>query len=125
MILSSKLQREHILSLMIQSDTHYYLTGSRRFGNLTIESDYDFFTQYTTTIHNELLQLGFIVQDLQFTYPDNDCVIVGRHPCGIDVQLRKDPLKYENACKLIEALEITPPKDPYERMRFWNALLSY
>lgn len=53
-----------------ESSTVFYLTGSRRFGGARLSSDYDFFTQSTLGIRDELRLLGFVQRTAPGYEPD-------------------------------------------------------
>lgn len=77
----------------------FYLTGSRFFGGATVESDWDFFVEYSAELESTLKDLGF-ERDSESTYEDPSIALVmskyetwqGRKT-KLDIQLVKDAAK--------------------------------
>ena len=85
-------QQETLLK-MEKSEFQFHLTGSRRFGNHSTLSDWDFFTDDNEEVVRFLCDLGFRVyfEDRYNIYPDSQTVVVLRHSAfNIDVQIVKD-----------------------------------
>jgi hypothetical protein len=84
--------RDEVLHNMRNSNIEFYLTGSRYFGNVHQDSDWDFFTSYTRETETWLLEQGFKKLDSlddEISYKDSVTISVWRLEKGIDVQLVK------------------------------------
>ncbi len=52
-----------VIQKMMENETEFFLTGSRAFGTSTVKSDFDFFTEHSTSTIVFLENLGFTKLD--------------------------------------------------------------
>lgn len=78
-----------IISKMRASEFQFCLTGSRYFGPLRSNADWDFFVQNSPEVRKFLMSLGFEILP-SLGYVDSTITCVMRHFDGFDVQLIKD-----------------------------------
>ena len=127
----ANLGTETILNRLCLHHTKFYLTGSRYFGNHQAESDYDFLTELTKGIDQDLERMGFKFLTSQ-AYLDLTTVRVYRHPGdsdspgGYDVQICRDIDKKLRAHEIIKqdllGVYLTATKEG--RGKLWNFLLK-
>lgn len=92
-----------VLSWLDQSVHTFHLTGSRKFGNETNESDYDFFADHTPAAEVFLKNIGFDNPSLE-TYTDSEMVGLWKHrEAKIDVQLVRSALMKNKVQEMILA----------------------
>ena len=124
--------RDEVLAKLEALPIEFHMVGSRRFGNATSESDIDLFCVYTPETAQHIYKLGFydhLRGPDDPTYNDKDCVLVLRHPSGIDVQLRQDVSRYERLCKFFDNstnyYEYLANEPKERRSKLWSLLLDF
>ena len=79
----------------------FVLTGSRRFGDASPTSDYDFFVHDDGYVSEVLMDKGFRKVSNDEGYSDiPDTTVFRKH--NVDVQVRKDADKFEKICQWLE-----------------------
>ena len=116
------------LEALRSSEHEFYLTGSRRFGQARLTSDYDFFTADTPNIRRFLVSNGFSIRrtpDYGPTVTDVSLVEVWTHVRDrIDVQIRRDVDEFETVCQMVEASDTLPPTEKLARRNYWNMMIT-
>ena len=119
----TKLVPGAVLSLY-EADTEYVLTGSRLFGNFNPWSDYDFFTQNSEIVVDELQALGFWKNEGMSHYEGDSNLIDLFHTEGglVTVQLVRDFDLKVKAQNLLLGLPTVPWADTGKRKAqgWWN-----
>lgn len=121
-----------ILAKLNESCFVFNITGSKRFGNDTSQSDTDLFVKNSPEVIMFLKDLGFKdmfgVNEYGFDKLDNNCVSVLGIDCPIDgeihIQISKD---FELREKANEIATLIPwqriPKG--DRCKIWNKIFEY
>ena len=126
------IKQMEIVSRLQQSEFKFYLTGSRFFGDPRPDSDWDFFCGWDVGIYSFLKSLGFeviprvnmLITDKQL-YDDDNCAIVYRHECGVDVQFQYNLRKKFMAQQVIAMRYSTKGIVPKEKRReLWNEVYT-
>ena len=80
-----------MISTMCTSCHWFYITGSRYFGNVRDESDWDFFVQDSEEVQQYLVAIGFQCQATSYYIGDKGISSVWAHPnLPIHVQVVKN-----------------------------------
>lgn len=111
---------------LLKSDQQYYLTGSRYFGGVNDNSDWDFIAKNCNEVLTELVDMGFLEVD-HSTYNDPTVAMVMRlgregYRTTIDVQLvdkLETKLFIQNVLKN-HWLENGMPNKKTDRNRDWH-----
>ena len=117
---------ENIIMELKTSSFHFHLTGSRFFGDIGFNSDYDFFTQEDPGTKNFLLNLGF--REIKNHYYNDDQIInvfrLRINNSWIDVQLVKNVELKRMVQKSIKGkyLKQYLRMDKIQRRHLWNLL---
>jgi hypothetical protein len=102
---------------------HFYLTGSRFFGNWGDHSDWDFFTEDCQEVKSALRRMGFI-HECQPLYSDPLCTSVFVHPSEkIHIQTVSDltlKIKIQNIIKQHHLIKFCTTKE--EQRAMWQAI---
>ena len=109
-------------AFIVYSDIEFYLTGSRFWGNNTVKSDWDFFTEYSETTLKYLTDKGF-KQITETIYEDIETVLVMKKD-NIDIQLVKNSTKKLKAQMVLKTLFPNGFSLKYDTKNRWNAVLS-
>lgn len=122
------------MELMEKSMFDFFLTGSRYFGNVHKDSDWDFFVQDNLALPQFLKDLGFIKETSDDTdiepipYGDSNTVSVwtyyAKERGGIHIQISKDV----NAKKAAQLILAGDPKfmisEKGARVHYWNKAMN-
>lgn len=122
---------ERVLNQLEESTYHFYLTGSRFFGQETLTSDYDFFIAHSDDAIQFLFDLGFRSFGAG-NYPDSILTDVISYSFEgkkiIDIQilhtgkLRTKKLAQKILAGPLHYEYLQAPKGTYDRIRLWNSL---
>lgn len=105
---------------------HFFLTGSRYFGNAQLNSDWDFFCLDSQDVRGWLESIGFNREKYNQSYNDSNCLAVyyGRFEGdSVHVQLVKNESRKCWAQNLIKNLGLFNGQSKAEQKRIWDIVL--
>lgn len=114
---------EPVFALQKTIPDQVYLTGSRFFGGVTRNSDWDFFVQENLLVTDNLRNQGFYKVSDQWSYLDVDCASVWQNG-NVHIQLSKDVNR-----RLMARNQLKAATDSFnglskrQRSQVWNKLL--
>lgn len=117
-----------ILSELAALDEPFYLTGSRANHTHTEDSDWDFFAEYTPTLHEYFSAHPERWTEQKATYDDPITVRVYRSTLGrVDVQLLGAgyvPLKLVAQATIHRTIPLSIQKDKQAMRNIWRCVLE-